>query len=139
MTVAEIDALLYLPGHPATRLARALRIPALSPGWKGSLQALLDQADGDGRRTGNAGLTAAAEPAAGLARIPPAAGSTAIDQREPQRVLAVAGRPGWRAAAGGAARPVPHLAAAAASRTGRRSSAATRCRAGPVRRSTGSA
>ena len=45
ITVAEIDALLYLPGHPRERLARALRIPALSPGWKTSLQALLDQAD----------------------------------------------------------------------------------------------
>jgi MOSC domain-containing protein YiiM len=33
MTVAEIDALRYLPGHPRRELARALRIPALSPGW----------------------------------------------------------------------------------------------------------
>ena len=44
VTVAEIDALLYLPGHPRQNLVRALRIPALSPGWKGSLQALLDHA-----------------------------------------------------------------------------------------------
>ena len=43
VTVAEIDALLYLPGHPRDQLERSLRIPALSPGWKGSLQALLDQ------------------------------------------------------------------------------------------------
>ena len=34
MTVAEIDALLYLPGHPRQQLLRALRIPALSPGWQ---------------------------------------------------------------------------------------------------------
>ena len=34
ITVAEIDALLYLPGHPRDALQRALRIPALSPGWK---------------------------------------------------------------------------------------------------------
>src|SRR5690349_8615781 len=34
MTVAEIDALLYLPGHPRRQLERALRIPALSPGWQ---------------------------------------------------------------------------------------------------------
>jgi len=61
MTVAEISALLYLPGHPRPQLARALRIPALSPGWKTSLQALLDQADGDqGKPAGNPGLTAAA-------------------------------------------------------------------------------
>src|SRR5215212_4431236 len=32
MTVAEIDALLYLPGHSRRQLTRALRIPALSPG-----------------------------------------------------------------------------------------------------------
>lgn len=61
MSVAEIDALLYLPGHPREQLVRALRIPALSPGWKGSLQALLDQADGNaGTVGGNPGLTTAA-------------------------------------------------------------------------------
>lgn len=32
VTVAEVDALLYLPGHPRDGLARALRVPALSPG-----------------------------------------------------------------------------------------------------------
>ena len=42
MTVAEIDALLYLPGHPRQQLLRALRIPALSPGWQASFRALLD-------------------------------------------------------------------------------------------------
>src|SRR5437763_4431979 len=31
MTIAEVDALLYLPGHAHTDLERALRIPALSP------------------------------------------------------------------------------------------------------------
>ncbi|MEU8614878.1 MOSC domain-containing protein, partial [Actinoplanes sp. NPDC048791] len=36
MSVAEVDGLLYLPGHPADRIERALRIPALSPGWQGS-------------------------------------------------------------------------------------------------------
>jgi MOSC domain-containing protein YiiM len=39
MTVAEINALLYLPGHPASGLERALRIPALSAGWRTSLEA----------------------------------------------------------------------------------------------------
>ena len=38
MTVAEIDALLYLPGHPRQQLLRALRIPALSPGWQASFK-----------------------------------------------------------------------------------------------------
>jgi ferredoxin-NADP reductase/MOSC domain-containing protein YiiM len=57
MTVAEINALLYLPGHRREDLERALRIPALSPGWQGSFRALLDQAANSDLRTGNAGLT----------------------------------------------------------------------------------
>jgi MOSC domain-containing protein YiiM len=32
-TVADIDALLYLPGHRPDQLQRALRIPALPAGW----------------------------------------------------------------------------------------------------------
>jgi ferredoxin-NADP reductase/MOSC domain-containing protein YiiM len=60
MTVAEIDALLYLPGHSRPRLRQALRIPALSPGWQGSFQALLDETPGGG----NAGLAAASPPPA---------------------------------------------------------------------------
>ena len=60
ITVAEIDALLYLPGHPREALTRALRVPALSPGWKQSLQDLLDQSDSTSPSTGNAGLTTAA-------------------------------------------------------------------------------
>ena len=56
MTVAEINALLYLPGHRREDLRRALRIPALSPGWQGSFRALLDQPSDGGLRAGNAGL-----------------------------------------------------------------------------------
>jgi ferredoxin-NADP reductase/MOSC domain-containing protein YiiM/ferredoxin len=52
LPVAEADALLYLPGHPRQQLLRALRIPALSPGWQASFQALLEEAPG----SGNAGL-----------------------------------------------------------------------------------
>ena len=44
MTVAEVDALLYLPGHARRDLVRALRIPALSEGWQGSFRELLEQA-----------------------------------------------------------------------------------------------
>jgi ferredoxin-NADP reductase/MOSC domain-containing protein YiiM/ferredoxin len=61
MTVAELDALLYLPGHPREQLARALRIPALSSGWKASFQEMLDQAGTSG---GNAGLTEVSPPPA---------------------------------------------------------------------------
>ena len=34
MTVAEVNALLYSSHHPREQLERALRIPALSPGWR---------------------------------------------------------------------------------------------------------
>jgi ferredoxin-NADP reductase/MOSC domain-containing protein YiiM len=60
VTVAEIDALLYLPGHPRDGLERALRIPALSQGWKVSLQNLLTQGASASSSAGNTGLTAAA-------------------------------------------------------------------------------
>jgi ferredoxin-NADP reductase/MOSC domain-containing protein YiiM len=41
MTIADVDALLYLPGKTRERLERALRVPALSEGWKGSFRELL--------------------------------------------------------------------------------------------------
>jgi MOSC domain-containing protein YiiM/ferredoxin-NADP reductase/ferredoxin len=56
VTVAEINALLYLPGHPASGLERALRIAALSAGWRTSLGALLDRERKGGGTTGNPGL-----------------------------------------------------------------------------------
>jgi hypothetical protein len=64
MTVAEINALLYSPNHPRDRLDHALRIEALSPGWRSSFEALLSQTSDAG--SGNAGLApaAAAHPAA---------------------------------------------------------------------------
>ncbi len=83
MTVAETDALLYLPGHPRQQLLRALRIPALSGGWKGSFQAMLDES---GQPAGNAGLTEAAPPPAWPGFRPLAV--TGID-RESETVLSV--------------------------------------------------
>src|SRR5215468_10416923 len=59
MTVAEINALLYKPGHPRERLEQALRIPALSAGWRASFQALLDRQRSG---AGNPGLAPAAGP-----------------------------------------------------------------------------
>jgi len=64
MTVAEVDALLYLPGHTRERIQRALRIPALPEGWKASFQAMLGQPGAGGGATGNAGLTAVSPPPA---------------------------------------------------------------------------
>jgi ferredoxin-NADP reductase/MOSC domain-containing protein YiiM len=60
MTVAEVDALLYLPGHTRDGVRRALRIPALPDGWRASFQALLDHP----AAAGNAGLTAVSPPPA---------------------------------------------------------------------------
>jgi ferredoxin-NADP reductase/MOSC domain-containing protein YiiM len=43
MSVAEVDALLYLPGQTREQLERVLRIPALSKGWQDSFRAMLRQ------------------------------------------------------------------------------------------------
>jgi ferredoxin-NADP reductase/MOSC domain-containing protein YiiM len=64
VTVAEIDALLYLPGHPREALERALRIPALSRGWRGSLERMAEQASSGSAASGNVGLTASSPPPA---------------------------------------------------------------------------
>jgi MOSC domain-containing protein YiiM/ferredoxin-NADP reductase len=74
MTVAEINALLYSPDHARDRLERALRIEALSPGWRSSFEALLQS-----QMSGNAGLVpeAAAHPASPGFR---SLAVTAIDQ-----------------------------------------------------------
>ena len=46
LTIADVDALLYLPGKSRAMLERALRVPALSEGWKGSFRELLAKAEG---------------------------------------------------------------------------------------------
>ena len=61
MSVFEINGLLYLPGHTRSQLERALRIPALSPGWRHSFEALLAH-EQSGGATGNAGLAPASGP-----------------------------------------------------------------------------
>jgi len=64
MTVAQINALLYSPNHARDRLESALRIEALSPGWRSSFEALLHSL-ATAKSSGNAGLApvAAAHPA----------------------------------------------------------------------------
>jgi ferredoxin-NADP reductase/MOSC domain-containing protein YiiM len=82
MTVAEVDALLYLPGHPRQQLLRALRIGALSPGWQASFRALLDGEPG----VGNAGLAATSPPPAwpGFRRL-----TVAAIERESDSVISI--------------------------------------------------
>lgn len=65
MTVAEADALLYLPGHSRDQLLRALSVPALSPGWQASFKAILQAEEQAGQTTGNPGLAPASEPPPG--------------------------------------------------------------------------
>jgi MOSC domain-containing protein YiiM/ferredoxin-NADP reductase len=73
MTVAEVNALLYSSHHPREQLERVLRIPALSPGWRWSFEALLHA----GGAPGNAGL------------IPEAAARTAAPGFRPLRVARI--------------------------------------------------
>jgi len=56
ISVADVDALLYLPGHSPEQLERALRIPALSKGWQSSFQAMLQQDLSPKTTVGNPGL-----------------------------------------------------------------------------------
>jgi ferredoxin-NADP reductase len=66
LTVADIDALLYLPGHDPAKLRLATDIPALSPGWQQSFRDLLETAGAAGPATAPpAGTepTASTEPA----------------------------------------------------------------------------
>jgi ferredoxin-NADP reductase/MOSC domain-containing protein YiiM len=64
VTVADTDALLYLPGASREQLERALRIPALSKGWQGSLQAMLQQDLSSKTTVGNPGLANEEQPPA---------------------------------------------------------------------------
>jgi ferredoxin-NADP reductase/MOSC domain-containing protein YiiM len=60
MTVRDVSALLYLPGHTVAQLERAVAIPALSEGWRRSFGALLRQAE-----EGAGGNRALAPPSSG--------------------------------------------------------------------------
>jgi len=56
ISVTEVDALLYLPGHSSEQLKRVLQIPALSKGWQSSFQAMLQQDLSSKTTVGNPGL-----------------------------------------------------------------------------------
>ena len=70
MTVAEVDALLYLPGHPREGNSSGAPDSRAQPGWQASFAALV----GGGSASGNAGLERTS-PCSGLARVPSAHGS----------------------------------------------------------------
>ncbi len=58
LTVAEVDALLYLPGHDLERLTDAVDVPALSPGWRDSFRGMITAGAG----TRPAGVAVVATP-----------------------------------------------------------------------------
>jgi ferredoxin-NADP reductase/MOSC domain-containing protein YiiM/ferredoxin len=63
LSVADIDALLYLPARDPATLRLALHIPALSPGWQDSFRELLTAADAAStRRDTPSGTVPLAEP-----------------------------------------------------------------------------
>ncbi|MCF3965458.1 MOSC domain-containing protein, partial [Streptomyces fuscigenes] len=90
MSVAEVDGLLYLPGHSRERLRRALRIDALSPGWQQSFRTMLEEG-------GTSGAPAAPPGPAwpGFRRL-----RVVREQRESRSVLSL-----WLAAEDGSALP----------------------------------
>jgi ferredoxin-NADP reductase/MOSC domain-containing protein YiiM len=63
LSVADADALLYLPGRDPAKLRVALQIPALSPGWQGSFRDLLTAADSGGAAAPPSGAEPAPRPA----------------------------------------------------------------------------
>jgi ferredoxin-NADP reductase/MOSC domain-containing protein YiiM len=79
MTVAEINGLLYSPNHARDRLERALRIQALSPGWRWSFEELL-RSRTTSAGSGNAGLA----PAAAAHPVAPGFQSLAVTTINPE-------------------------------------------------------
>ena len=61
ITVLEVDGLLYLHDHAPNGLQRALRVPALSQGWRESLRSLAES-EGKPGRSGNPGLAPSSVP-----------------------------------------------------------------------------
>ncbi len=100
MTVSEIDALLYLPGRSRIQLERALRIPALSAGWRGSFQTLL--AEDQGATAGGTQAASAPETPGWTgfrkvrvsAKIPESASVTSLVLEPEDGLPLLGGRPG---------------------------------------------
>ena len=78
LSVADVDSLLYLPGHEMEQLKAALDIPALSPGWRESFRSMVKQREcgSPGRHRGRAaaglgGLSHASPSPRSWPRAPP--------------------------------------------------------------------
>jgi len=92
LTVAEADALLYLPGRDQSALERALRIPALSAGWRSSFESLLEHERASSSTGGNPALAPAAQPAPAWAGFRPL--RVVEKRRESSNVTSLALEPG---------------------------------------------
>jgi ferredoxin-NADP reductase/MOSC domain-containing protein YiiM len=77
LTVAEANAILYLPGRTPSQVERALRVSALSPGWRASFEALLVKDAQSAAGGGNAAL------------VPEIASRTALPGFLPMRVARI--------------------------------------------------
>ena len=127
LTIAEVDALLYLPNKSRALLERALRMPALSEGWKGSFRELLAKAEGG----------APAPPAwTGFQPLRVAEVRRESATITSFRLVPTDGAPSQSAAA---KRGSTSPCACGRTPTRRRSPAATRCRTSPTSAATGSA
>ena len=128
LSVADVDALLYLPDRDAELLRKAVDVPALSPGWQQSFHDMLEA-----RRAPQAPPTAPEPGWAGFRRLR----VTAIHLESPQ-VCPSGSRPRTRVRC---RRRCPASTCRCGSRmpARRRRCAATRFRAIPARLTTGSA
>jgi ferredoxin-NADP reductase/MOSC domain-containing protein YiiM len=96
LTIADTDALLYLPHKSRRTLRRALRIPALSEGWQASFRSLLEQAQAP-----------AAAPAPAWAGFAPL--TVAAIYRESEAIVSFTLTPTTAAPPAGAAAPGQYL------------------------------
>ena len=121
MTVAEVDALLYLPGHPRRQLLRALRHPRPQPRLAGVVPRRCSRAESEQRQRGPGRRRALRRPGPGSAgcRSPGssrrATPSISIRLADPDGAPLPARAPG----------PVPHAATSSPTAGGGRCSATT--------------
>ena len=85
LTIAQVDALLYLPNKSRPMLERALRVPALSEGWKGSFRELLARRPPSSRPRGPASGRCASRRSGARARPSRRSGSCRPTTTHPRR------------------------------------------------------
>ena len=112
LSVADVDALLYLPNRNVDQLRKIVDVPALSPGWQQSFQDMLTTRDAVGVKT-----AAPIEIETGVERISPVTGQHDMSGKCAGDVDPSGSR-GPRVAARAASRPVSDAANSRCRRTG---------------------